>query len=219
MPTSDEIKMLAAEFPRDAVHWRAQSVTKDGTKAMALAYIDSRDVQDRLDQVCGMDGWQCRYSHAEIKTICEIGIKVDDEWIWKADGAGDTQVEAQKGAISDAFKRAAVKWGIGRYLYDMPTTWVPCECSEWNGKKQWKRWTADPWAYVKGNAPSAAAMKKALAELDQELFDCSSEVSVDQLARVWGDKTARECWPADYLKFVKEKFADRRAALHPLNAA
>jgi hypothetical protein len=78
----------------------------------------------RLDEVLGLD-WQCRYSHAENKTICEIGICVDNCWIWRAGGAGDTDVEAEKGAISDAFKRAAVLFGVGRYLYNLTNTWVP----------------------------------------------------------------------------------------------
>jgi hypothetical protein len=141
---------LAAEFPRDAVSWRAQSVTKDGKKAMALAYIDARDVMERLDGVCGPGNWQDRYEFAGPRTICYLSIKIDGEWVTKADGAGDTAVEAEKGAISDAFKRAAVKWGVGRYLYALDAPWVPCECGEWNGKKQWKRWTADPWSFVKG---------------------------------------------------------------------
>ncbi|BEV44795.1 Rad52/Rad22 family DNA repair protein [Afipia carboxidovorans] len=141
---------LAAEFPRDAVSWRAQSVTKDGSKAMALAYIDARDVMDRLDEVCGPGNWQDRYEFAGPKTICYLSIKIGDEWVTKADGAGDTAVEAEKGAISDAFKRAAVKWGVGRYLYALDAPWVPCECSEFNGKKQWRRWKADPWQFVKG---------------------------------------------------------------------
>lgn len=141
---------LAAEFPRDAVSWRAQSVTKDGKKAMALAYIDARDVMERLDGVCGHGNWQDRYEFAGPRTICYLSIKIDGEWVTKADGAGDTAVEAEKGAISDAFKRAAVKWGIGRYLYALDAPWVPCESGDWNGKKQWKRWTADPWSFVKG---------------------------------------------------------------------
>jgi hypothetical protein len=143
---------LAAEFPRDAVSWRAQSVTKDGSKAMALAYIDARDVMERLDAVCGPGNWQDRYEFSGSRTICYLSIKIDGEWVTKADGAGDTAVEAEKGAISDAFKRAAVKWGIGRYLYALDAPWVPCECSEYNGKKQWRRWTSDPWKFVKGGA-------------------------------------------------------------------
>ena len=77
----------------------------------------------RLDDVFGMD-WQCRYTHADNKTICEIGVLIDGVWLWRAGGAGDTDIEAEKGAISDAFKRAAVLFGIGRYLYELPNTWV-----------------------------------------------------------------------------------------------
>ena len=144
------LEQLKDHFPREAISWRAQSVTKDGTKAMALAYIDARDVMNRLDEVCGA-GWQDEYVETpKGRVICRIGICLaPGEWIWKSDGAGDTDVEGDKGAISDAFKRAAVKWGIGRYLYDMPAPWVPCESYERNGKKVWSKWKDDPWKYVK----------------------------------------------------------------------
>lgn len=135
---------LLKPFDPKEVQWRAQTVTKDGTKALALAYIDARAVMERLDAVCFPQNWQCRYLFNDKKTICEIGIKWGDEWIWKADGAGDSDVEAEKGALSDAFKRAAVKWGIGRYLYDLPSMWVPCECREFNNKKQFVKFTVEP---------------------------------------------------------------------------
>lgn len=116
---------LNAPFDPRKVSWRVGSTTQDKKRGMALAYIDARDVMERLDEVCGPAGWQCEYPHADgKKTVCSIGIKIDDEWIWKADGAGDSDVEAEKGALSDAFKRAAVRWGVGRYLYDVDTPWV-----------------------------------------------------------------------------------------------
>lgn len=118
---------LQAPFPPDRVSWRIGATTQNKDKGMALAYIDARDVYERLDAVCGPGGWQCRYSHADKKTICEVGIKVGDEWVWKANGAGDSDVEAEKGALSDAVKRAAVVWGIGRYLYDIESPWVEIE--------------------------------------------------------------------------------------------
>lgn len=150
MIDAEKIAHLAAEFPRESISWRAQSVTKQGDKAMALAYIDARDVMDRLDVICGPENWQDRYEETpKGRVICTISINIAGDWISKSDGAGDTAVEGDKGGISDAFKRAAVKWGIGRYLYDMPTPWVPCECSEYNGKKQWKKWTASPWDFVR----------------------------------------------------------------------
>lgn len=115
---------LKTPFDPSLISWRVGATTKDKKKAIPLAYIDARDVMERLDEVCGMENWQCRYSHANGKTIAEIGIRINGEWVWKANGAGDTQVEAEKGAISDAMKRAAVLWGIGRYLYDVPNIWV-----------------------------------------------------------------------------------------------
>lgn len=124
---TDIQKKLAAPFPPEKVSWRIGQKTKDGSKAMALAYIDARDVMERLDEVCGVNGWQCEYPHADGKTVCAIGIRFDTEWIWKANGAGDTDIESEKGALSAAFKRAAVCWGIGRYLYDVDSPWVATE--------------------------------------------------------------------------------------------
>lgn len=125
--TQEFFDKLAAPFDVDAISWRIGSTNQDKTSGMALAYLDARDVMDRLDLVCGPAGWQCRYSHANGKTVCDIGIKCGDEWVWKADGAGDSDIEAEKGALSDAFKRAAVRWGIGRYLYSLHSPWVDIE--------------------------------------------------------------------------------------------
>lgn len=124
---SDIFQRLSAPFPPEQISWRVGSTSTDKTKGLALAYLDARDVMERLDNTVGPENWQCRYPHANGKTVCEIGIKVDGEWIWKADGSGDTDVEAEKGALSDAFKRAAVRWGIGRYLYDLGNIWAEIE--------------------------------------------------------------------------------------------
>lgn len=124
---TDMFTALKAPFPADRVSWRIGPTTNDKSRGIALAYIDARDVMDRLDEVCTPAGWQNRYSHANGKTVCDIAIKCDGEWVWKADGAGDTDTEAEKGALSDALKRAAVRWSIGRYLYDVESPWVAIE--------------------------------------------------------------------------------------------
>ena len=122
-----DFKALAAPFPPSAVSWRVGRVSEDKRSALCLAYLDARDIMDRLDLICGPAGWQCRYSHVGTTTVCEIGIKVGDEWIWKADGAGQSDIEAEKGSLSDAIKRAAVRWGIGRYLYSLGNTYADVE--------------------------------------------------------------------------------------------
>jgi hypothetical protein len=151
-----DIKALTAPFPADRVSWRVGSTTQDKKRGLALAYIDARDVMERLDKVCGPENWQSRYPHATGKTVCEIGIKIGQDWIWKADGAGDTEFEADKGALSDAFKRAAVRWGIGRYLYDIEAVWVdiePAGRSYRIAPHEMQRLRA---ALSKGKAPTAA---------------------------------------------------------------
>lgn len=205
---------LAAEFPKNAISWRAQSMTRDGDKAMALAYIDARDVMDRLDTVIGPCDWQDRYEFHGSRTVCYLSLRINGEWITKADGAGDSDVEAEKGAISDALKRAAVKWGIGRYLYSMDAPWVPCESYEKGGKRYWKRWTADPWSFIKG-APkaSAAEMKRKLEEIDADLLDCATVADVNRCAKVWAAIMDRDGWSADYRDVAKPKFAARRTAV------
>ncbi len=103
--------------------WRVQSVTEYGAKC--VAYIDARDVQDRLDEVCGQY-WQAVYKEYKGNLFCSIGIRehasngdffLNSEWIWRSDCGTESNVERQKGEASDAFKRAAVMWGIGRFLY------------------------------------------------------------------------------------------------------
>ncbi|TWI05140.1 hypothetical protein LPJ38_24195 [Bradyrhizobium daqingense] len=116
---------LCRPFAAEEIEWRIGSTNADKTKGMALAYMDARAVMDRFDAVCGPDGWQCNYTMAGAIAICNIGVLMpSDRWIWKADGAGATDVEGEKGMLSDALKRAAVRWGVGRYLYEMDSPWV-----------------------------------------------------------------------------------------------
>lgn len=158
------IKDLAKEFPREDISWRAQGTpyNRRGTfSAMALAYIDARDVMDRLDDVCGPENWQDEYTTTQSGlTICRIGIKIGDGWVWKSDGAGETAVEGKKGGISDALKRAAVHWGIGRYLYRLDAPWCDCEINEKNGKTYFKKWIGSPWDKVKKTTYHAAEETK-----------------------------------------------------------
>lgn len=165
--TDDIFARLAAEFPRDAIHWRAQTLTQAGDKALALAYLDARDVMDRLDDVCTPAGWSNSYVETpKGRVIATISLRLDGGWIGKSDGAGDTAVEGDKGGVSDALKRAAVCWGIGRYLYRLPTVWAPCKTYEKGGKKYWKEWVGSPWDHVRGfNGPVNTAQVDAGLQL------------------------------------------------------
>lgn len=132
----DILILLSAPFAPSSLSWRIGNKSnwdnklrqpKDKNKpvkAQMLVYIDARDVMDRLDEVCGIN-WKDDYKEVQGRLVCnlQIGNTV------RSDGAGDTDFEAEKGGLSDAFKRAAVKFGVGRYLYNAKNfvTWLDTE--------------------------------------------------------------------------------------------
>ena len=124
MNMNEVLTELKKPFPIDRLKWRIGNKNKDKTKANMLVYIDARDVEDRLDEVCGSN-WSDDVKEVAGRIVCTITIN----GISRTDGAGDTDIESEKGGLSDAFKRAGVKWGIGRYLYNASkyNTWVNCK--------------------------------------------------------------------------------------------
>lgn len=119
--------------------WRLKGVTNkakkpypQGTKGQFLAYIDARDVMSRLDEVMGLGNWQMTVSRVneDGSAIVRLSLRLGDEWIHQEDcgysnspGAG-VEEEPLKAAVSDGIKRAAIHFGIGRFLYELPPTWT-----------------------------------------------------------------------------------------------
>ena len=131
MEPADLAAKLAAPFDDSTLKWRVGTVSKarpgKARRAQLLAYIDSRAVQERLDSVVGPFGWRNSFDsgpNGGLVCLLELRNPETGEWVGKTDGADNTQIEATKGGLSDAFKRAAVAWGIGRYLYALPSPWV-----------------------------------------------------------------------------------------------
>ena len=118
---------LAAPFePRD-VKYKPQMVKNN--RCLAMAYIDARLIQDRLDEVLGVENWEDAYKILpDGSVMCRLRVKLGERWISKTDvGSPSEQPDGGdrlKAAFSDALKRAAVKFGIGRYLYRLPAQWV-----------------------------------------------------------------------------------------------
>ena len=110
---------LRAPFHPQQVRWRLAEFDGRGKnpKGIALAYVDARDVAERLDDVMGAD-WSSEFVPMPNGTCCcRITLHLESGPRWRSNGAGETEKEAAKGAYSDAFKRAAAMWGIGAYLY------------------------------------------------------------------------------------------------------
>ena len=132
--TASEIrKALAEPFAAQDLEWRLQKTFEDQMRGIAVPYVTNRAIQNRLDDVVGVDNWYNTFSpwHSAGKKeaqICGISIYFEGRgFITKWDGAEDTDIEPVKGGLSDSMKRAAVQWGIGRVLYNMDSVWVSLE--------------------------------------------------------------------------------------------
>lgn len=117
-PQKNPLDGLKKKIP---FQWRVQAFypRDNPTSCQCVAYIDARDVMALLDDVVGPDKWMSDYRQVGDKVYGGIGIHTDHGWVWKWDCGTETDIEGEKGQASDAFKRAAVKWGVGRFLYDM----------------------------------------------------------------------------------------------------
>jgi hypothetical protein len=118
---------LSLPFDPIDVKWKPQAVS--GNRALAIAFVDVRAVSDRLDEVLGMDNWQDAYEVLEQGSVaCRLQVRVNGEWIEKQDVGSPSEQpdegDRMKAAYSDALKRAAVKFGVGRYLYRLPKQWA-----------------------------------------------------------------------------------------------
>lgn len=150
------VDALCKPFEPSEVKWKAQSVK--GNRALAVAFVDARLIQDRLDEVVGVENWQDVYEFLpDGSVVCRLRLKLGGKWITKTDvGSPSEQPDAGdrvKAAVSDALKRAAVKFGVSRYLYRLPAQW----CDYDPVKKNFARLPQLPnWAMPKAtNRPPA----------------------------------------------------------------
>jgi hypothetical protein len=121
MTLTKELKeKLVSPFDASEVKFKPVAV-KDG-KALALPYVDARTILDRLDDTIGFENWQDEY---EVISPNQVICKLTIYGTTKSDAgeASNEDKEPLKSAVSDALKRAAVKFGVGRYLYRSPKIW------------------------------------------------------------------------------------------------
>lgn len=184
------MEALAAPFEPSEVKFKPAVVT--GNRAMALAYVDARVIQDRLDDVLGVSGWQDSYKCLpDGSVVCRLRLRLGGEWITKMDVGGPSEQpdggDRLKAAFSDALKRAAVKFGVGRYLYRLPAQWLDYDTQ----RRQFQRMPTLPsWALPEkqpapGPAPAARVGVSVLptsgSELLKRLTDYDTRLSAQGL--------------------------------------
>jgi hypothetical protein len=118
--TSDDLKVLKAPFPRERLGVKVQTYSKDRSRAMLVLYLQHTDVQDRLEEVD--PAWTTEVLKEErMEDSVYVRLKLTLKGVSRENvGEGNDP----KGAYSDALKRCAMLFGVGRYLYDSDTIWV-----------------------------------------------------------------------------------------------
>ena len=135
---------LTAPILPNEIEWRVQSQTSTG-KLIVVPYINNRCVMHRFDAAFGPENWTSEFREIANGFICRLTITIviptqkisvengtdyiehNSRTIYREDGASKTNIEPEKGGISDAMKRAAVQFGLGRCLYDYPRVFIECE--------------------------------------------------------------------------------------------
>jgi hypothetical protein len=117
---------LTAPILPNEVEWRIQSQTSTG-KLIVVPYINNRCVMTRFDAAFGADNWTSEFREIANGFLCRLTVSINDRQVYREDGASKTNIEPEKGGISDAMKRAAVQFGLGRCLYDYPRVFIECE--------------------------------------------------------------------------------------------
>lgn len=120
-------KELRRPFAPESVKFRADGKVQGDAavgQVRCLSYIDSRLVSDRLNDVCGGD-WHDEYkvligSNGQILGV-ECALTVMGVTRTDVGEPGEALAAKRPKAIySDSLKRAAVKFGIGCFLYALP---------------------------------------------------------------------------------------------------
>jgi hypothetical protein len=175
------IEDLSKPITDEEVEWRTQTygTTEKGNYMQIVPHITPRVVQNRFDEAVGPFNWNMRLREVDKGFICRISVwdYEKQQWIFKEDGASlkeDKNVWSDpiKTVVSEAIKRTAVQWGIGRELYGFNNIWgknVKTEQKAWNIPKDKKTViTYDKekkinyWCY----APSLEGEKKAEPKIE-----------------------------------------------------
>jgi hypothetical protein len=119
------LEQLCVPFAKEDIAWRAGATSRDKKRAQALPYAEPRVYEDRLNEVCPGD-WSVIFKPwGETRLMCELTIYgVTRSSTGEFDDGKKNAIAEGTVAEAQAFKRACSKFGLGRYLYEIPIQWV-----------------------------------------------------------------------------------------------
>ena len=125
---------MARLLKADEIECRVGQFTKNKDKYSVLLYKTSRTDMSILDEMYGPSNWQVTYHTIGNSLYCQIAVWDEDKgmWVGKMSNGSESNIEAEKGQASDAFKRAGFMWGIGRELYTAPKIWLDASVNQYD---------------------------------------------------------------------------------------
>lgn len=160
----------------DEIECRVAQCSDKGVQL--LLYKTARTDAALLDEVYP-DAWQNDFKVIDGKMYGGIGIKVNSEWLWRWDCGTESNMEAEKGEASDAFKRAGFKWGIGAELYTSPFIWVKAENCKIENRKCYDRFKVQGIDYDENGRISFLAIDNVTKHCAAFLFGDTKRVKED----------------------------------------
>jgi len=186
MLTPEIVRALRAPFPAQQIKWKIQTNPRQGSEwAIVVAYVDARDVAERLDLVTGGD-WSDDYAPpvitagSQVSLLCALTVcgvtRRDVGTVARPD-----KDDATKDLHSDAFKRAAVKFGVAAHVYRFPNVQARVE------------------AHTHGQRTTYRLTRAATQQLDQLTQQLLAGVPITSNAfsdlRVWGSAAGADGQP------------------------
>jgi hypothetical protein len=83
MKSIEILKRLKDPFPEKDIEWRMQSsgIRNGNPWGKVLAYVTARAVQDRLDEVLGLDGWSVKYEQLSFRhNVYDLSARLVLRW-------------------------------------------------------------------------------------------------------------------------------------------
>lgn len=121
MELAELMDELAEPFDAERIAWKPQAVS--GSRALAIAYADARTYQDRLNEAVRAE-WSDDYEVLDDGAVVLCRLTIYGVTRSDIGEAPKNDQNTATSALVQAFKRASVKFGVGRYLYDLPKKWV-----------------------------------------------------------------------------------------------
>lgn len=122
----------------DEIEVRPARIDKQTGKATMLLYMDSRAATNLLDETVGAMNWEMLFETetATNLTIGRLGIWDEDKgrFVYKSDTGSESNIEAEKGKVSDIYKRCLSRWGVNE-LYSAPKIEIPDDGYKCSGYK------------------------------------------------------------------------------------